>query len=222
MNYLLKHPGFLKFLIIVILILTVSVVFARNTLFPVIFSIAETEAIREANQIISEVIEEEVEGIKYEDLVNYKTNENGDIVMMQPDVREVNRISSRISQNINNHWDEIDNLKVGVPLLRLIGFDMLAGIGPNINIEVMPLGFNQAPILNDSFEEAGINQTRHKIYMEIDFGLKLIVPFSSKTTHIKADVPVIEVTIVGKVPEIYVGLKGDESSGIFGEINSNK
>ncbi|MFW5998182.1 MAG: sporulation protein YunB [Bacillota bacterium] len=220
MDYLKRHPGLVKFMIVFLLLFIIFALFIRNTVFPVIFSIAETQAIRRANKNINQVIEKEVDGIDYEQLISYKTNNKGDIVLMQPDVRKINQISSKISLGIHNHWEEIDNIDIKVPVLKIIGFDILAGMGPNMTIKVIPVGFNNPPTMNDSFEEAGINQTRHKIYLEIDFALKLIVPFSSKITRLKAQVPVIEATIVGNVPEIYVGMDGEKSSGILDEINN--
>ena len=46
---------------------------------------------------------------------------------------------------------------------------MLAGRGPDIPIVIVPVGTVESRVY-DVFEQAGINQTRHKIYLEINDG----------------------------------------------------
>jgi sporulation protein YunB len=187
----------------------------RNTLINAVFNLAEAEVINNANKIISEVIEAEFKDVKYQDLISYESNKNGDIILMQANVQKINDISSKVSLNINNKLEQIDGLKVRVPILKALGFDILAGIGPDFMVKVIPVGFMQPPQLNDSFESAGINQTRHKIYLMLDLKMKLLVPFSREITHVKAQLPVIEATILGKVPEVYIGIDGNSMDGII-------
>ena len=208
-------------LILVFLISLIFVLLVKNTLYPVFLSMAETEAIKVANKIINEAIENDTRNLDYGELINYKTNNNGDIILMQPNVRKINQLSSTISLHIHNNLDQIGAMNISIPFLKAFGLDMLAGLGPNMIVRVIPIGFTEPPKVNDSFEAAGINQTRHKIYLNVDVSLRLIVPFTSRITHVKADVPVIEVTILGKVPEIYVGLEDGKVSGILENVNSN-
>ena len=215
MSFWRKHPGFAKFILLSIIIFIVVLVIVRNTLIPAIFSLAEAEAVNRANKIISEVVETEVEGVDYQDLISYETNNNGDIVLMQPNIQKINKLSSRVSLNINNQLKQVRNLAVTVPLLKALGFDILAGMGPDLKVKIVPVGFMQPPRVNDSFESAGINQTRHKIYLQVDVKIKLIAPFSREKIHVNSTLPVIEATILGKVPEVYVGVDGKGMSGII-------
>ncbi len=208
------HRALLNFFLI-ITVLVVIFVFIHNSLLPVFFSLAEVEAVKIANRVINEAIDSEVEGIKYSELINYRMDNNGNIVLMQPNTAEINKFTSRVSLKIQASLEKIKGKRVSIPLFKIIGLEILSAMGPDLPVEIMPVGFTTPPHVKDSIETAGINQTRHKIYLQIDVGMKLIIPFFSTTTVVSADVPVVEVTILGKVPEIYVGLTGEGISGII-------
>lgn len=218
MTLLRKYPGILKFMILFLLIFLIVIFVFRNSLYPVFFSLAEARAVNKGGYIVNQIIAREIENIEYEDLITYEKNNDGKIALMQPNIREINRFSSKLSMNIKNNLNEMHDLKVEIPLLRVLGFDMLAGFGPNIEVKILPAGFIRPPTIVDSFESAGINQIRHKIYLNTNIEFKLIVPFSSKKTSINSQIPIIEVTILGDVPDIYVGIDGEgfSQSGIIG------
>ena len=85
-------------------------------------------------------------------------------------------------------------------MTRILGIDILAAYGPELKMRIIPAGYTVPPRLVDSFSTAGINQTRHKIYLSLTAKVKLIVPFKSRTIDVHADVPVTEVVILGRVP----------------------
>lgn len=208
-----------KVLIIIALFLLIVFLIFHNTFTPLFFSLAEAEAVRIANQAINEAVEQEAERINYEDLMRYVLNDQGDIILMQPNMRYINSFSSRISLEIQKKLTKITKMTVPIPLSSIFGIQLLAGFGPDFHARIVPVGFTRPPALKDSLLSAGINQTRHKIYLEVTVQLKLIVPFSRRVVEVKADVPVTEVTILGRVPNVYIGL---ESDGISGILNGSK
>lgn len=50
------------------------------------------------------------------------------------------------------------------------------------------------------FESAGINQTRHKIYLKVEAKVRAVVPFQNKEIDVYCEIPVAETIIVGKIP----------------------
>lgn len=204
-----------KITIITLLVISLVFIFIQSTLTPVFISQAEVEAVKIANRVINQVVSEESEHIRYEDLIRYVLNSNEDIILMQPNTTFINRFKSNISLKIESKLAEIEKISVKVPLFRILGIEMLAGFGPGLEAKIIPLGFTRPPVVNDSFTAAGINQTRHKIYLLVRVCLKLIVPFRSKLVEVESSVPVSEVTILGRVPHVYIGLEGEELSGIM-------
>lgn len=204
-----------KTLLIITLIVLIVIIFFHNTLTPIFFSLAEVEAVKIANKAINEAIDQEAATIKYDDMIRYVENKDGEIMLMQPNVQYINSFTSKISLKIQNKLDIITRQSVAIPLASIFGIDLISGLGPDINVRVIPIGFTKPPLVRDSFTTAGINQTRHKIYLEVTVQLKLIVPFSSKLLNVTADVPVTEVTILGRVPQVYIGLNEDTLKGIL-------
>ena len=54
------------------------------------------------------------------------------------------------------------------------------------------------------FETAGINQTRHKIFLTLRATISLIVPTGSQLVDVTSKVPIVESIIVGEVPQSFV------------------
>ena len=60
-----------------------------------------------------------------------------------------------------------------------------------------------------SFESAGINQTRHRIYLEAKTQVKVVIPLTTSTKEVKAQIPICETIIVGEVPESYINVPAE-------------
>ncbi|MFW5981575.1 MAG: sporulation protein YunB [Halanaerobiaceae bacterium] len=205
----------LKFIIILILILISIFFIIHRTLTPVFFSLAEVEAKKIANKIIQEEVEIHCEQVSYQDMIEYIYNDHGDIVMMQANIKYINNFNSRISLAVQKRLENISRETIQVPLTRILGIEVLAAYGPNLSMKMVPVAFTEPPKIIDSFSSAGINQTRHKLYINLKVQLKLLVPFSSKDIEVYADVPVTEVVIIGRVPQVYIGVDQDGISGIM-------
>ncbi|NLM96712.1 MAG: sporulation protein YunB [Halanaerobiaceae bacterium] len=178
----------------------------NKTISPLFLNLAEVEVHKIINKSINQAVREEAEKIDYRDMMKYMFNEQGDIIMMQPDTRYINQFTSRVSLAVERKLEELGREHVTIPFSRIMGIEILGGYGPDLKIRIVPAGYSIPPQLEDSFSSAGINQTRHKIYLKLSAKFKLIIPFCSKDIDVTADIPVTEVVIVGQVPEVYVGI----------------
>ena len=93
---------------------------------------------------------------------------------------------------------------MSVPLGAALGITLLAGSGPGIPISIVPIGSVQTNFETE-FEACGINQTRHKVFMQLSASIRIVIPTGAKTTNVTANMLVAESIIVGKVPESFVG-----------------
>ena len=57
--------------------------------------------------------------------------------------------------------------------------------------------------MSNLFTDAGINQTSHKVMLDVNATIKVLVPFSSVTEDITTSICIAETVIVGSVPEAY-------------------
>ncbi len=171
---------------------------------PAVLAIAEVKAKEIATRAINESVNLKVsEDIKYEDLISIRTDTEGNVTMMQANTVMMNKLASEVALSVQDNIKKIKASSVQVPLGNVFRSQLLAQYGPKININVTPIGMVKVDFKTE-FEESGINQTRHKIYLVIKTQVKIIVPFSSNTTPVATSVPVAETVIVGKVPQNYI------------------
>ena len=76
---------------------------------------------------------------------------------------------------------------------------MFYNMGPKITVKMQQIG-NITTSYESEFESAGINQTRHKIYLNMTATMRVIVPFNSKEVEVTCQIPVSDTIIVGKIP----------------------
>lgn len=211
-----------RILIAFVLLLLLLFFIIHRTITPVFFNLAEVEVQNIVNEVINQAVNREVEKLLYQDIVSYIYNEQGEIVLIQPNIGYINKFTTQLSLAIQKELQGIGRETVSVPISRILGIDLLAAYGPELKMRIIPAGYTVPPRLVDSFSSAGINQTRHKIYLTLSARVKLIVPFKSRSIDVQADVPVTEVVILGRVPQVYVGMNQESLGGILyrGENNS--
>ncbi|MCK8818098.1 sporulation protein YunB [Natroniella sulfidigena] len=199
--------------LIIIIIMVVSAIFLIETkLQPGLHNIYKSDVTGMLTTIINEAVNEETDTLKYNDLVTIQTNREGHIIMMQPNLQAVNDLSSNIAVGIQQILDKAHSRTVEIPLFQIFGFEILSRYSPLVTAEIIPYGYVKTNI-QDDFQSAGINQTRHKIYLEVKTEASVVVPLLTTQVQVDTDIPLTEAIIVGQVPEVYVGLE----EGIFEE-----
>ena len=86
--------------------------------------------------------------------------------------------------------------------ISLSGVQLFSGRGPDLNLKVVPAGYMTSEIEN-RFDTAGINQTRHQIMLKMDMRVMAIIPGYSVSTDIHTEYCLAETVIVGTVPEAF-------------------
>ena len=84
---------------------------------------------------------------------------------------------------------------------------MLSGRGPGVKIRISSIG-NIETNLNSEFTSQGINQTLHRIYVDISCNVKVLTPFKDIERKITNKVLLAENVIVGNIPDTYYNLEG--------------
>ena len=62
--------------------------------------------------------------------------------------------------------------------------------------------------LRSEFKAEGINQTLHRIYLQVDCKVNILTPFDNISEKISNQVLLIEGVIVGNIPDAYYNLEG--------------
>lgn len=205
-------PLIFRTLALLLLIITVGFVIVDYRLKPTLIKIAETRANMIATNLVNRAIHEKVaRTMRYEDLYTIRQDNRGKIVMMQPNTGEINRLAAEATISIGESLKNISEERIRIPLGQALGSTLLASMGPWISVRIVPVG-TIAVNVTDRFEQAGINQTRHKLYLDVNVGIRVVVPTVSQNVNVNVKLPLTEGIILGEVPQVYLGL-----SELFGQ-----
>ena len=139
------------------------------------------------------------------ELILIEKDDNGKIVLPSS-TRGSNRIISETVLITLDTLKNVEKIAFDIPLGEVMGSYLLATYGPRIPVRLISPGKVNGK-LHDSFEEAGINQVRHKIYLQIGTEMRIVIPFISSPIHIDVQVPIADAIYPGEVPETVVNIE---------------
>ena len=197
----------LVFIIITIIVILIILIFMYNKAVPIIVAVCESNAKYIALDVTNKSVSECITDVKYEDLVTLKQDTTGKIIAINSDVIELNKLSTDISTKISYKLTNIENRYVKIPIASIFNIGLFSGYGPKLALSIIPTG-NVSSKYKSEFEQAGINQIRHRIYIEITTKVRLIAPFYTSTQEYINEVTVAENVIVGDVPATYYNITG--------------
>ena len=198
----------LIFVLIVVFIITAILLYFNKVVNPIILSITESKvaslSTKAVNSAVSEIL---VENNLYEDLVTICTNDAGDVVMIQANSVLINKLSRDLARASQTKLDTIGAQGVSIPMGSFTGMPIFIGRGPEVRLKVMPIGAIQCSFLSE-FVQAGINQTNHKIYVNLTATINVVLPVANKQIVSNTQLLICENIIVGKIPEVYLSSSG--------------
>jgi len=176
---------------------------------PGIFALTETKLKSLAVNAMNESIKDITKDLEYSDFINIEKDNEGQINLILANSVKMNEVSSSIALDTQQRIEELGTQGIDLPIGSILGGSFFSGRGPNINIKFEPVGVATSKFYSD-FESAGINQTRHCIYIDVETTFKIIVGNSSQEVSTKSEMLILETIIVGKVPETYLQADRDE------------
>ena len=191
-------------LTLLVLALLAAVVSLLWHLKPVMTSMATARVSNLVNRIVSAAVNEAVENgdIDYQNFVIFEKDETGHITALRSNVAEVNRMQGQITDEILHRLSEVATSELEIPLGTLTGSALLAGRGPSLFVRMQAVGSASAAFRNQ-FTAAGINQTRHQIFLDVDVYMSILLPGMKTATRVSNEIAVAETVIVGGVPDTY-------------------
>ncbi|HHV35539.1 MAG TPA: sporulation protein YunB [Syntrophomonadaceae bacterium] len=191
---------------IAVLVFLLMLFIVERNLKPTIKEIGEAKARQIATEAVNSAVKYKIaDSVNYHDLVVVQKDSQGRVVLMQPNIVRINQLASDTTLSINDALKDLQNEKFSIPLGQVLGSQLMANYGPHIKVSIYPIGTVQT-IVTDQFEEAGINQTRHRLYLNIQSQVKVVVPLITSQVKVSTQVPVTDTIIVGQVPDTYVRL----------------
>lgn len=171
---------------------------------PILLELARTQTSNQITAAIDRAVSEQA--VAYTDLVTLERSESGDIVALTSNMARANVLRAQLLDTALTALDGLESVEIGIPLGTILDWDLLSGRGPDIHVRVLYTGTASAEFENE-FSTAGINQTRHQIFFQVDAEIAVLLPGRQCRTNVSTRVCVAETIIVGKVPETYLQIQ---------------
>lgn len=191
----------LTVIITLLLALTVAVVLHMK---PVVVDLATARTSNAVNRIVVAAVNDAVDSgrIDYEQLVDFDKDAEGHVTALRSNMAAFNRLQASIADDILQRMAEVSSTDLAIPIGTLTGSPLLAGRGPCLRVRMQSVGTATARFDNQ-FSSAGINQTRHRIILDVDVHVSILLPGLTTYTKVSNEISVAETVIVGGVPETY-------------------
>ena len=184
-----------------LLALTVAVVLHMK---PVVVDLATARTSNAVNRIVVAAVNDAVESgrIDYAQLVDFDKDAEGHVTALRSNMAAFNRLQASIADDILQRMAEVSSTDLAIPIGTLTGSPLLAGRGPCLRVRMQSVGTATARFDNQ-FSSAGINQTRHRILLNVDVHVSILLPGLTTYTKVSNEISVAETVIVGGVPDTY-------------------
>ena len=199
-----KRKG-LYFKLILMLILLISFIFFINKKFmPLIYKKCRFEISRFAVNSINDAVTQATEkyGYNYDDYVTIRTTEQGNVVAIFTNAKQITLMHNLIVDKVNERLEKFKFQHVDVALGSFTGLFWLFSRGPHIPVKITSNGLTNSEIISE-IKESGVNQTLHKLHIKIAAEVIGFLPFHTEQIIAESDCMLAESLIVGKVPKHY-------------------
>lgn len=182
---------------------------------PALEAVAATQARWVATEAMQQAVLDKITGqVSYNNLIQPGSSDGGQVVFMQADALGISRLQAAAQLAIQERLARLQGKTYYLPLGQILGLKLLAAYGPPVPLRFVPMGTVKVNV-GDTFESAGINQTRHRIYLQAESEVQVVAPFSREKVQVATTIPVAEAIIVGPVPQTYVSLGSEMLKGIL-------
>ena len=199
-----KKAKLLLFFSLTMCIFAFLLLYVRLLVTPLIVETSKSQikvyATKSMNYAITEAMNQ---NFQYDDLITISTDSVGKINMINANTVKINNISMLIERITLTHLLEISRKPIQIPLGAFTGIAFFSGMGPPVLIDIYPYGEVSCKFLSQ-FLSAGINQTQHKIYVEIGTKINVVLPFKTISIKMNNQVLVCESVIIGEIPDTYL------------------
>lgn len=178
--------------------------------------VVEQLAARQVNNHVTARLNAALSGLVTGDgeLIEIQRGPEGEILALSGDMERINQIRGRVVEAALDTLAQVDVHTLGVPLGSLFDFDLLWAKGPVVEVHCLVAGTVGTEVRSE-FQSAGINQTLHRILLDVEVPLTVLLPGSRGNTVARLTLCAAETVIVGKVPQTYLNLMG-------GQINAGQ
>ncbi|NBI09352.1 sporulation protein YunB [Colidextribacter sp. OB.20] len=172
---------------------------------PVVAELAAAQAQNTMTAVVENTVSADLAArqVSYGDFVAIQRDGGGAITALTTDMAKMNLLRAELTASILDALEEVDVSIIQVPLGSLFDLEPLWAKGPTLKVQAMTVGTVRAEF-DSQLTSAGVNQTLHRIWMEVDVPITLLLPGGAVETSLHTRLCVAETVIVGQVPDTYL------------------
>lgn len=140
----------------------------------------------------------------YENLLKIDRNSNGEINFLELDTVKSNKINRTVSNLAKDNLNKSLKDGVPIPIGTFTGVSFLTGMGKTVKISVASVE-NIICTFESEFIGQGINQTLHKLYLNVNVSVNILIPRYKRQKTTTSEILLSESLIVGKIPDVFLG-----------------
>ena len=163
-------------------------------------SAARDEVVKKVNAIVQDVMGDPA--FAGTPLVDLERDANGAVTAIAANAAAINALSAEVLSRAVEATEQ-EAIRIQIPVMNLLGSALFMNHGPSVSVDVTMLSSSTAGFRSE-LSSAGINQTRHQIFLELDVQLSFLMPWRGMETDVQTEILVSETVIVGQVPGSYM------------------
>lgn len=163
-------------------------------------SAARDEVVTKVNAIVQDVMGDPA--FLGTPLVDLERDANGAVTAIAANAAAINALSAEVLSRAVEATEQ-EAIRIQIPVMNLLGSALFMNHGPSVAVDVTMLSSSTASFRSE-LSSAGINQTCHQIFLELDVQLSFLMPWRGMETNVQTEILVSETVIVGQVPGSYM------------------
>lgn len=198
------HP-ILIMLITALLVAFCIIALLEKQLRPIVVQVAQTQAQNTMTAVVEHAILQDLDArnVSYEQLISIQRDQSGAITALTTDMAGMNLLRAQLISQVLTSLSEINLTSMEIPVGSLFQSELTWGRGPAIQVHAMSVGTVSGEFESE-FTSAGINQTKHRIILNLQIPITLMLPATTIVIPVATSLCVAETIIVGKVPDTYL------------------
>lgn len=181
-----------------------------NFVNPIFETLCKDKAKSVATMITNEETTKIIEKYNYDTFFTIQKDEKGSIQIINANVLRINQVTSDIAVAIQKALDNNEKNKIYIHSGAITGIRFLSGTGPRIPLKIASVE-NIDTDLRSEFISQGVNQTLHRVYLNIKTNVSILSSFKTIESSIENQVLIAEHVIIGEIPSNYYNFNGMEN-----------
>ena len=199
----LKIASFVLILLLILSILIVLNTYWKSTL-PTLLDITQAKISAQTVLVINQAVTTSFQDTDvFGDLISIQRDNDGNIILLTANSLQANKLARQTAIVSQQRLDQLAKEQIEVPFGTISGIPLFSEMGPEITITVTPIGAVNCTFTS-TFESVGINQTLHRMFIQVECKMDLIIPQMHHTMECVVPILVSESIIIGKVPQTYL------------------